>query len=119
MFAFWQRPPSRLGLRAKPFVIDGLEHLLGRELLGHAPAQHAPVLEGLGTTLHHLGLERGDVVIANMAIEGIEQHHALAVEAVVLDEGPDRRRGAVEPHGRAEPDRIEGLEVDGARGNVR
>jgi len=54
-----------------------------------------------------------------MAVEGVEQHHTLVVESVVLDKGPDRRRGAVEPQGRAERDRVEGLQIDGARVDVR
>lgn len=43
-------------------------------------------------TCHDLGPEFGDVIVAKPAVEGVEQQHVLAIEAVVL-EGPDRRPG--------------------------
>lgn len=58
------------------------------------------------------------MVVVDVAVEGVEQHHVLAVEAVVLDEGPNRRRRAEEPHGRAEPDGVEGRQVDGTWADV-
>src|SRR5574343_905101 len=90
---------SRSCRLTQQFIINGLQHLLWRELLRHAPAKHMAVLKGLGPARHHLGLELGNVVLANLAVEGVEQHHLLAVEAVVLNKSPDRRRGTVEPHG--------------------
>lgn len=60
-------------------------------------------------TCHDLGPEFGDVIVAKPAVEGVEQQHVLAIEAVVLDEGPDRRRGVVQSRRRAEPDASDGV----------
>ncbi len=76
-------------LPGKPGIVDSLEPFVWRELLCHAPAQDVTVLEGGGAALQHLGLERGDLVVTEVAVEGVEQHNMLTVEAVVLDEGPD------------------------------
>ena len=60
--------PSRSLLPSEPFIINGLQHLLWRELLRHTPEQHMAVLKGLGTMRHHLGVELDDIVLANVTV---------------------------------------------------
>lgn len=49
---------------------------------------------------------------------GCCQHHILAIEAVVLDEGPDGRRRAIEPDRGAEPHSIERTQIEDTRHDI-
>ena len=79
----------RLGLLSEPLIVNGMQHLFGSDLLCHASTQHAPMLKGFSPSRHHFILEFGNVLLADMAVECIEQHYMQAVESVVLNKGPD------------------------------
>jgi len=102
----------------KPCMINFFQHLLRRQLLGYSTTQYTSVFEGFCSASYHLRLKRGDVILTDMTVECVEQHHMLSIKTVVLYKGPDWWGWAVKPYRRTQPNSIELSKINCVRGNI-